>query len=242
MRFTRTLKLNIKTLFDNIGWRLWEGTDTLHKWLQTSNRDLLLVFCLECVLFKVIFCFFQEKPDEGFTDEMLRLNSIRVQLPCALKRQQCGILHNSVSKHMVKTWQIEQCITVSSFYCNIHLGQRSSASCVVLITQSETFAQRDHENVLKRGSQSCDLLPRPIIQHKPGLCTCNSLWLCSSDVRNCLFSDVFYSYTSAQVTVLDKNYVLQAWLGLFLFTLSIITDDYLWCLIMHAYEQKFSNC
>lgn len=143
-----------------------------------------------CVLFKVIFCF-PEKPDEGLTDEIFRLNRIRVKLSCALKRQQCGILHNSVSKHMVKTRRIEQYIIVPSFYCNIHHRQHSSASCVVLITQSKMFAQRDCENVLKRSSQSCDLLPRLIVQHKPGLCTCNKLWFCFSAVRNCLLTDVF---------------------------------------------------
>lgn len=174
---------------------------------------------------------------------MFRLNRIRVKLSGSLKRQQCGILHNpplqSLKAHGEN--RIEQYIIVPYFYCNIHLGQHSSTSCVVLITQSQPFAQRDRENVLKQSSQRYDSLPSLIFQHKPGLYTCNGLWVWSSQ---CSLSGVFYSYTSAQVTILAKKLCSCNPDSVDCCSFFCIMSDNLLCIIIHACDKqiKWSNC
>lgn len=140
---------------------------------------------------------------------MFRLNRIRVKLSGALKRQQCGILHNRVSKHMVKTWWIEEYIIVPFL-----LLQHSpwTAQLCIMCCSYYTIGDVCPKRLWKRAEAKFSKLwfaskaDRPTQTRSLHMRRALVLFIqcCSSAVRNGLLSEVFYSYMSAQVTIFEK--------------------------------------
>lgn len=135
----------------------------------------------------------------------------------------------------MKTCRIQK---ILSSIATFTLDSTAPASCVVLITQSEPFAQRDHENVLKQSSQNCRLLPSLfIIQHKPGLCTTSS----GFDHPDALCLMCFIATRLHKLlSWIKKVMFLQSRLfGLFLFILSLTMNE--WTFVMHNHTCKWQT-
>ncbi len=166
---------------------------------------------------------------------MFRLNRVRVKLSGALKRQQCGILHNRVSKAHVKTWWIEQHITFLPSIATFTLDSTALHHVLFLLhNRRQVWPKRLWKRAEAKSTKLWFCFSRLIVQHKPGLCTCDELWFCSSSAvpqlwETSLLSDAFYrlhvctSYSLLKLMYLKSGLQCKALSGLFICVLSLIT-------------------
>lgn len=134
---------------------------------------------------------------------MFRLNRIRVKLSGSLKRQQCGILHNSPLQSLKARGEnlSDRTVHHSSFLLLQHspwTAQLHIMCCsyytITAICPKRPWKRAEAKLTKMRFASKSDLPTQTRSLHMQ--------WALGSQ---CSLSDVFYSYMSAQVTILAKK-------------------------------------